>query len=66
MQRMCSNVHFFFSSHSETEVKAGRRSGGKCRFDNQLPVAGHIAVGAKALAAQVLLEQARKEAADAE
>ncbi|OLB22067.1 MAG: hypothetical protein AUH15_07350 [Acidobacteriales bacterium 13_2_20CM_55_8] len=63
---MCSIVHFFFFLLFEIEVKGSLSSGGKCRFDNHLPVAGHTAARADALAAQVLLEQARKEAADAE
>ena len=52
--------------NASTWAKVSPRSRGKSRFDNQLPVAGRIRVGAKALAAQVLLRQARKEAADAE
>jgi hypothetical protein len=46
--------------------KANRRRRGKSRFDNQLPIAAPVVAGAIALAAQVLLRQARKEAADAE
>jgi hypothetical protein len=46
--------------------KVSPLSWGKSRFNNQLPIAGSIARGVDALAAQVLLKQARKEAADAE
>jgi hypothetical protein len=38
----------------------------KSRYNNQLPIAGSIPRGVDALAAQVLLKQARKEAADVE
>jgi hypothetical protein len=66
MQRMCSIVHFFFCLLLRFQGKPDCGSLDKSRFDNHLAVAPRVDVGAGALAAQVLLTQARKEAADAE
>jgi len=55
----------FLLSHFEIDVKFGRWFRGKCRFANHLSSARRVATTINALAAQVHLDQARKEAAAA-